>query len=244
MLLQAVLLLSLGSDGGYPLAGRPDDTPQIAKAALGWAEAQPEQVFDVFQGEERVAWTSVQASLQVQGEATFLELVTLRRTPADAKLALREVVWLRLDSTLSPERVMLFEATERATQVARLGVVDGKLTGKVHGRAIVRNVPLPIGPESALLLRAALLALEGEGRERVSCLRFGRRSAEVDVDQTLAFSGFKGDEPDRLGEVIRRGSRGQAKAVYRFDGAGGLVSLEILGRDGERWVRRPLPEDD
>lgn len=244
MLAQPVLLL--GIFGHLALSGQDaaDQTPPIARAAIKWVEAQPLQVFDVYSGEDLVAWASLQASIHVRGESTYLELVTLRRSPADAEFARREVAWLRLDSTLSPERLMLFEASENASQLARVGVVEGKLTGKVHGRAIVRNVPEPIGTDSVLLLRAGLMAKEGEGRERICHLVFGRRSAEIALDETLSFAGSRGEGQARVVEVKRHGSRGLAKAVYRFDGEGGLIGLEILGRDGERWIRRPAADDD
>ena len=221
-----------------------DDAPALARRAAAWVEAHPEQVFDVFRGEEHVARVTLATEVRMQGETRYLELVHARRGPHDAEHAAREVVWLRQDDGLSPFVVRLFEATERAAQLAHVGVEGGKLTGTVHGKGLVRNVPGPVSNRATLLLRAALLSREEGSSQRVTRLGFGRRGAEVAVDEQLVFVGFEGQGDARHALVEHRSERGRTQATYRFDGAGALVGYETRGKEAERWVPYVPPEDD
>jgi len=223
------------------LAPTQDEVPALARRAEAWTRAHPEQVFDVFRGEAHIARVTLTATVRAQGEARFLELVLARRQPHDAEHGTREVAWLRRDEELSPHVVRLFEATERAAQVAHVGVAKGKLTGTVNGRGLVRNVPGPVCNAATLVLRAALLEREEAARERVTSLGFGRRGAEVAVDEALAFAGA---DEDGVSTIEHRGERGRVIATYRIDGDGALVGYATRGKDGERWVPYVEREDD
>lgn len=233
MLARALLCLAL--------AAPQEEVSDLVRRAEAWTRTHPEQAFDVFRGDEHVARVTLTTTVRAQGEARFLELLLVRRAPHDAEHATREVAWLRRDETLSPHVVRLFEATERAAQVAHVGVANGKLTGTVHGRGLVRNVPGPVCNGATLLLRAALLEREEGSRQRVTRLGFGRRGAEVAVDESLVHAGV---DEEGVATVEHRGERGRVLASYRLARDGALVGYGTRGKEAERWVPYVAPEED
>ncbi|MDA1349252.1 MAG: hypothetical protein O3A47_10395, partial [Chloroflexi bacterium] len=220
--------------------------PLVARATA-WVEAKDERIFEVLEDDRVVARVEVRTAVREQGEARFLEVTLARHRPPpagdDPPLPEREVAWLRPDETLSPYQIRWIVAGELGKQNARLGVDEGKLTGSVLDRGVVRNVPGAVCNEGARLLRAALLPREDGARLHFTGLTFDRRGLRLEVDESLVFVGF--EEPEggpKVAVIEHRSERGRRTGTYRFDESGALMSYILAGTPVVTW--RPYVEPD
>jgi hypothetical protein len=226
--------------------------PSLTREALAWSARHPALVWDVSSDGGALSRVELTAGEVRQGERRYLELVLTRRTPPDAEFAEREVVWLGLDDQLTPAVVRLFEATQLASQRAKLGVTHdgkarrptGKLTGTVDGRGLVRNVPTPVLTEAGVLLRAALMPRKQGSPLAFTWLGFDRRGAVIQHGESLVFTGYQTLAGTRLACFEQRSATGRLRSVLRLDDRGILVTRAQGKTAAVTWTVRPPAEDD
>lgn len=227
---------------------QPPTSDLLGARATAWVEAHDEQVFEVLEDDRVVERLVLVAAVREQGEARYLEVTLARHRPPpsgdeEPRQPEREVAWLRTDAELSPYLIRWIEAGELGKQKARLGLEEGKLTGSVLDRGVVRNVPGAVCNDGARLLRAALLPREDGARLRFTGLTFDRRGMRLEVDESLVFRGF--EEPEggpKVALIEHRSSRGRTLGTYRFGEDRELVSYTLAGTPRVTW--RPYVDSD
>jgi hypothetical protein len=215
-----------------------------AGAARDLVEAWGTRTFEVFQGEELVERVVLSCSQVQRGEEHFLEFVLDRHRPPTSQHPERLLTRLTLDQGLTPFDVRLWEPSEERTQLASLSVARGKLTGRVRGKGVVRNVPEPVVSESSLILFAALLPREEDAHRRVARLTFGKKGVTVGLDERVVFDGFEEREGRRLARIEHRDPRGKVLGVMWFDEEGQLAERSVGGRKKLVWRPEVLEEDE
>lgn len=217
---------------------------QRAALARDLVETWGTRTFEVFQDEELVERVVLTAAQVQRGEQHFLELVLDRHRPPGAEHPERLLTRLALDQGLTPFEVRLWEASEERPQLASLAVSRGKLTGRVRGKGVVRNVPEPVVSESSLILFAALLPREEDAHRRVARLTFGKQGVTVGLDERVVFDGFEERGDRRLARIEHRDPRGKVLGVMWFDEEGQLVERSVGGRKKLVWRPEVLEEDE
>lgn len=224
-----------------------EETPVLsarASAALDLVEAWGTRTFEVFEGERVVERVVLSASVVQRGERRFLELLLERHRPPTAPHPERLLTRLTLDRHLTPFEVRLFEASEERSQLASLAVARGKLTGRVGGKSVVRNLPEPVVSESSLVLLAALVPREKDAHLRVARLVFGKKGVTVNVDERLVFDGIEERDGRSLTRIEHRDPRGRILGVFWFDPGGQLVERRVGRKNVRTWRPEVLDEDE
>ena len=240
-----MLLLGLLPSGTVQDAG--DDAPVLserAAAARDLVQAWDTRSFEVFDGERVVERVVLTASQVRRGEQRFLELVLDRHRPAESPHPERLLTRLTLDRNLTSFEVRLWKASEERPQLAKLAVARGKLTGRVRGKGVVRNVPEPVVSEASLMLLAALVPREEDAHLRVARLVFGKQGVVVELDERLAFDGIEERNGRPLTRIEHRDPRGRILGVLWFDAEGQLAERSVGARDPLVWRPAALEEEE
>jgi len=206
-----------------------------AAAARDLVEAWGTRTFEVFDGDQLVERVVTTATLVQRGDQRFLEFVLDRHRPPTSPYPERLLTRLTLDEHLTPFEVRLWEPSEERPQLASLSVSRGKLTGRAHGKGVVRNVPEPVVSESSLLLFAALLPRKPDTRLTFARLTFGKQAVTVGLDERLAFDELEEREGRHLARIEHRDPRGRVLGVLWFDEEGQLVERSVGGRKPLVW---------